>query len=344
MRLLPVLGLLLLAQTWSLQNSGVSVSLRGMSAVSDTVAWASGQRGTVLRTTDGGDTWTAMTVPGAEFLDLRDIDAFSDQVAYVLSIGPGDASRIYKTTDGGANWTVQFAGDAPETFYDAMAFWDAERGVAVSDTVGGQFVVIRTTDGGGTWTRIPPDRFPPALPNEGYFAASGTNVAVWGDRHVWLATGGASRSRVLRSTDAGDTWQVAETPLAAGETAGIFSVAFRDAQTGIIVGGAYDRETEAVNNIAMTTDGGVTWTLVGGEGDRRSPLGGFRSAVAWVPDSSAVVSTGPSGTDVSTDGGRTWAPVDGPGFHTFSIAPGGRRGWAAGSRGRIGRLDGLQDR
>src|SRR5262245_53030641 len=87
---------------WQAQVSGVTARLRGVSAVSPLVAWTSGGSGTVLRTTDGGRTWVPRPVPDAATLDFRDIDAFSDRVAYALSIGPGAASRIYKTTDGGA--------------------------------------------------------------------------------------------------------------------------------------------------------------------------------------------------------------------------------------------------
>src|SRR5512139_2639450 len=121
---------------WTPQSSGVAVRLRGVSAVSNAVAWASGQNGTVVRTVDGGRTWQRLTVPGAEKLDLRDIDALDENVAYTLSIGPGDASRIFKTVDAGAHWTSSFVSQDPEAFFDAMAFWAAEHGIAISDSVG----------------------------------------------------------------------------------------------------------------------------------------------------------------------------------------------------------------
>jgi photosystem II stability/assembly factor-like uncharacterized protein len=322
------------APQWTPQSSGVAVRFRGVSAVSDTVAWASGQNGTVARTTDGGRTWRATAVPGAEKLDLRDIDAFDERVAYALSIGPGDASRIFKTTDGGARWETQFVNPDPKAFFDAMAFWDARRGIAVSDSVDGQFVIVSTDDGGGTWTPVAPDRLPPALPNEGAFAASGTNVAVWRSDHVWIGTGAASQARVLRSSDRGRTWAVATTPLPAGPSAGIFSIAFRDAVHGIIVGGDYKKEGEAIDNAAVTIDGGVTWTLVKG-------LSGFRSAVAYVPSASgpALLAVGPSGSDYSSDDGQSWTPIASPGLHAFSFARRGATGWGVGESGRIARFD-----
>src|SRR5687767_5588969 len=84
---------------WQKQISGTTVRLRGLSAVSTSVAWASGQGGSYTRTIDGGRTWRSATVPGAETLDFRDVDAFDANTAYLLAIGEGDKSRIYKTTD-----------------------------------------------------------------------------------------------------------------------------------------------------------------------------------------------------------------------------------------------------
>jgi photosystem II stability/assembly factor-like uncharacterized protein len=318
--------------SWTEQSSGVTVRLRGVSAATETVVWASGARGTVLRSTDGGATWTPRTVPGAGELDFRDIDAVSPTTAYVLSIGSGPASRIYKTTDAGETWTLQFTNDDERAFYDAAAFWDAQTGVAVSDSVAGQFVVLLTTVGGTSWNRVPAERLPPALENEGYFAASGTNVAVAGRNHVWLGTGAAARARVLRSGDRGQTWRIADTPLRAGPTSGIYSIAFRDEQHGVVVGGDYSQESVAVDNVAYSSDGGATW--VPGEG-----LGGFRSVVKHVPGTASTwIAVGPLGSDISTDDGRTWTPLGGLGYDTFSFAPGQPFGWASGARGRIGKL------
>lgn len=322
------------APQWTVQTSGVTATLRGVSAASDTVAWASGSGSTVLHTTDGGATWQKVIVT-ADRVDFRDIDAIDEQTAYLLSIGNGPASRIYKTTDAGATWTPQFLNDDPNVFLDAMTFWDASRGLVIGDSIDGHFTLLRTDDGGAHWTRVPPDSLPPALPNEGAFAASGTNIAMVGTDHVWIGTGASTTARVLRSSDRGRTWQVADTPIVAGASAGIFSVAFRDARHGVIVGGDYRKESEAVDNLAVTSDGGVTWTLV-----KDHALSGFRSVVAYVPRAAtpSLIAVGPQGSDYSTDDGRTWTPVAGPGFHTFSFSPSGRVGWGAGGRGGLGSL------
>jgi photosystem II stability/assembly factor-like uncharacterized protein len=319
---------------WTLQSSGVTARLRGVSAVDARVAWASGEGSTVLRTADGGVTWQKLTVTSDQ-LDFRDIDAIDARTAYILSIGNGPASRIYKTTDAGSTWTLQFKNDEPKAFYDAMSFWDADHGIVIGDSIDGQFCIMTTENGGREWRRVPAGALPPALENEGAFAASGSNIAVFGKNHAWIGTGAAAKARVLRTSDRGRTWKVSETPLLAGPAAGIFSVAFRDANHGVIVGGDYKKENEAVDNLAVTSDGGATWTPVRG-------LSGFRSAVAYVPGSSTLVAVGPSGTDYSTDDGRSWTPLEGPGFDSLSIvtklAKGQVIGWAAGAGGIIGLL------
>jgi photosystem II stability/assembly factor-like uncharacterized protein len=322
----------LLTPRWTVQTSGVTARLRGVSAVSERVAWASGATSTVLRTTDGGTTWQKLTVT-SDPLDFRDIDALDAQTAYALSIGNGPASRIYKTTDAGASWTMQFKSEDQKVFLDAMSFWDANNGIVFGDSVDGQLYILLTGDGGRTWTRVPPASLPPALAGEGAFAASGTNIAVFGKTHAWIGTGAGAKARVLRTTDRGRTWQVSDTPLAAAQSAGIFSIAFRDAQHGIVVGGDYRKEQEAVDNLAITSDGGATWKLVKG-------LSGFRSVVAYVPGTNkpALVALGPSGGDYSLDDGQTWSRIEGPGFDTFSFVPRKPTGWAAGANGALGKL------
>jgi len=317
---------------WTVQTSGVTHRLRGVSAVNEQVAWASGAGSTVLRTTDGGFTWQKLNVT-TETLDFRDIDVVDAQIAYAMSIGNGPASRIYKTIDAGKTWTLQFKNDDEKAFLDAMSFWDANHGIAFGDSVDKQFYILTTSDGGHTWSRVPPANLPPAQGNEGAFAASGTNIAVFGKSQAWIGTGAATKSRVLRTSDGGRTWQVAGTPLASGPSTGIFSIAFRDAKHGVIVGGDYTKEQDAVDNLAVTSDGGATWTLVRG-------LSGFRSVVAYVPGmkTPALIALGPSGGDYSLDDGRTWKPIDGPGFDTFSFARGKQIGWAAGAQGKIGKL------
>jgi photosystem II stability/assembly factor-like uncharacterized protein len=332
---IPLIAACLLLSTavlaqWLPQTINTDASFRGLSAVNENVAWVSGTKGTVGRTIDGGKTWEVMRVPDAEQLDFRDIEAFSANVAYILSIGNGDASRIYKTTDGGQTWKLQFKNTRPEAFFDAMAFWDEQHGVAMSDPVDGRFVMIRTEDGGANWKPIPPAQIPLALKGEGGFAASGTCLVTQGKSNIWLVSGGATTARVYRSTNRGKTWTVHETPILAGlASAGIFSVHFKDKRNGMIVGGNYSQPNEVGQTVALTNDGGQTWKLM----SNNLP---FRSGVVFVKGKWIAVGT--SGSDISSDNGTSWQKLDGENYNAVSFTKSGI-GWAAGPKGRIAKFE-----
>jgi len=277
MRLLTFLFLAATAIAQTTQTSHTTENLRGVSAPATNIVWAGGTHGTYLRTTDGGGTWTPGQVPGAEALDFRDVQAFSADLAYLLAAGPGDQSRIYKTTDSGKSWSLQFTNKNPKGFFDCMAFWNPKHGIAVGDPVDGKFELITTEDGGKDWDPISPDKLPPAISGEGAFAASGTCIAVQGKNKAWFVTGGKA-ARVFRSTDAGKTWSVADTPLIHGaDSTGVFSVAFSNGKHGVIAGGDYQHPDKDGPNLAFTNDGGRTWALA-----PISPQWYF-SAIAFVP-------------------------------------------------------------
>jgi photosystem II stability/assembly factor-like uncharacterized protein len=314
---------------WQSQTADTKADLRGLCAVSPRCAWVSGTKGTYARTTDGGTTWSVGTVPGAETLDFRDVEAFGNTIACLLSAGPGDASRIYKTVDGGKTWALQWRSADPAAFFDAMAFWDEKHGIALGDPVNGRFQLIVTSDG-ATWKTPTPKDLPPALAGEGAFAASGTCLVTHGKHDVWFATGGAKSARVFHSADRGQTWEVSETPIVAGaESAGIFSLAFRDARHGIIVGGDYRKPSELATTAATTADGGKTWSLV----QQKLP---FHSAVSWAKD--RWIAVGTAGSHVSVDDGKTWKQLDREQFNGVGFTIDGQ-GWAVGPKGRIFRFE-----
>jgi photosystem II stability/assembly factor-like uncharacterized protein len=307
------------------QDSKTDVPLRGISAVSSKVAWASGAKGTVLRTIDGGATWETLVIAGADSLDFRDIQAFDQNTAFVLSIGPGEQSRIYKTADGGRIWQRQFTNSDPKAFYDCFAFWDHTHGIAVSDSIDGKFPLIATSDG-MNWNPVAVKKMPAALPAEGAFAASGTCIATFGKNDVWFGTGGPA-ARVFHSSDGGKTWTVAETPIVHGAASqGIFSLAFWTAKDGVAVGGDYKEPKKGDSVAAVTQDGGKTWTLAS------KPPQGYRSAVA-VGTSHTLVAVGTSGVDISRDGGNTWTPMFSEDLNALALV--GNSGWAVGPGGKI---------
>ena len=309
------------------QVTPTTASLRGLSVVSSQIAWASGSAGTVLRTTDGGATWTKRSVPQADSLNFRSLQALSAEEAFVLSAGA--PALLYHTINGGTTWQLRYENRRPGIFFDALAFWDTTHGIAMSDPVNGQFVIIATHNGGQTWQQLPTDNLPPPAAGEAGFAASNGGLATREKQYVWLATGGA-KARVFRSNDRGAHWQVADTPMQQGNASqGIFSIVMADSLQGVAVGGDYLQPADTTRTACYTTDGGQTWQL-----PKTFPKG-YRSAVAYHPATEVLLTVGPSGSDYSLDHGRTWEPLDTVGYHTVRFAPDQRVGWAAGSDGHI---------
>jgi photosystem II stability/assembly factor-like uncharacterized protein len=314
---------------WKTVDTGTQARLRGLAPVSRHVAWASGTEGTVVRTVDGGRTWQRVGPAGTVDLQFRDIEAFDADHAVALSIGEGPLSRVYVTADAGRTWAETFRNDDPRAFYDCVAFADRRHGLALSDPVDGRFRILSTMDGGRTWRVLPTTGMPPALDGEFAFAASGTCLVSAGHHgDYWFATGGGAAARVFHSRDGGAAWTVATTPVPSGPTAGIYSLAFRDARTGVAVGGDFATPTVAPDAAARTGDGGARWT-----GATREP-GEYRSGVAWVPwIGRTAVAVGPTGSDVSLDGGRTWKRFDTGSFDSVACTwdlP----CWASGENGR----------
>lgn len=321
---------------WIKQSVNTNASLRGLSVVNENVVWASGTGGTVIRTIDGGKKWDVITVPGAEKLDFRDIEAFDANTAYILSIGNGESSRIYKTTDGGVTWRQEFQNTDSKAFYDAIACWDSEHCLAMSDPVDGSFLVnVRSPADPGvsgfhrkgvSWVHAV--RRVTANDGEAAFAASGTCLITQGKNNAFLVTGG-SAARVFRTTDRGLTWAVADTPIVHGTAgSGIFSIAMVDAKRGVIVGGDYEKPQLKTNNLAFTKDGGRTWVLGGG-------LYGYRSGIAFFKEF-GWVAVGTSGSDFSSDGKR-WTDYDKENYN--SVRAKANFAWAVGPKGLVSRIE-----
>lgn len=297
---------LLLASFASAQNLQVlathtTSNLRGVSAPSNSVIWASGSKGTYLRSTDAGQTWIAAQLPNAESLDFRDVEAFDENVAYLLAAGPGALSRIYKTTDAGSHWTLQLKNEDPRGFFDCMAFWDASHGIALGDSIDGEFQLFLTNDG-EHWHQLPTNKLPTSLEGEGAFAASGSCIAVQGNTNVWFATGGKA-ARVYRSSDRGQSWQVSATPLVHGaDSTGIFSIAFRDTKHGVIAGGDYQKPQQTGPNLAFTDDGGETWKL-----STLTPQA-YYSAAAYTPSGNILLAGTAGAAIVANDAAASSSP------------------------------------
>ncbi|MFN7933559.1 MAG: hypothetical protein U0R19_09540 [Bryobacteraceae bacterium] len=300
-------------------------NLRGVSAVSKEVVWASGTNGTVVMSNDGGVNLYQRPVPGGESLDFRDIEARSVDTVYLMSSGPGDASRIYKTQDSGGSWRLQLTNPDKDGFFDAMAFWDDSRGLVLGDPVNGRFAVRTTEDGGQTWLPVDPAGMPAARNEESAFAASGTCLVTARGGLAWFVTGGAGGGRVFHSRDWGKTWTATETPAShSTASSGLFSIA-ASANAWIAVGGDYRKEANGEGNLALSSLAVKT----------APPI--FLSGVLWLSEKMALA-VGPRGTFRSADSGQSWTSASEEGFHTVSIAHDGAV-YAAGARGRIARWE-----
>jgi photosystem II stability/assembly factor-like uncharacterized protein len=318
---------------WSYLNSGVTAELRGLSIVDNRIVWASGARGTVLRSVDGGRTWLADSVPNYTNLDFRSIHALNDGSAFVASAGEAEKgfAKILATGDAGRHWNLVFSTERKGVFLDAIAFWDSKNGIALSDPVDGVFFLLLTSDGGRSWERVAIRDLPRTLPGEAAFAASGSSLVIAGRRHIWIGTGGGGRARVMRSADRGRSWGVAEVPVHAdGPAAGIFALSFFDTKRGIAVGGDYTKPMLQASSVALTSDGGRTWTPAA------APPAAYLSGVAHA-SALDVIAVGLAGTFVSRDGGLNWTQTDTVPLN--SVRFNGRWGVAVGPRGRVARTD-----
>ena len=322
---------------WKKIATGCTENLRGLHVVDANTVWASGTHGTVLVTGDGGETWIERKIEQAGDADIRDIHGFDEGMA--IAITAGKPGRIFRTTSGGRTWKL--CGTKSDAFFNSLSFWDDQNGILMSDPVGGKFWIARTQDGGDSWRSLAESNRVNALPGEGAFAASGTNMQTVGTSMCLIGLGGASEgqlqtsSRILISTDQGQSFSASSVPIARSASAGIFSICFIDEKRGVAVGGDYKRPDSDQSNYSITRDGGKTWSNV----VPRQPPSGYRSCVAaWRAGKELkLIAVGPNGTDLSTDLGEKWTRISNRGFNSISFSPDGSAGWAVGKQGEIAR-------
>jgi photosystem II stability/assembly factor-like uncharacterized protein len=310
-----------------------------------------------------GKTWQTCAVPtGAETLDFRGVQAFDAKTAIVMSSGKGDLSRLYKTTDGCATWKLVFTNPDKDGFWDAIRIVDSDRIEIAGDSVDrllandkkGHIIPVWDYHEGDD----PPDHLSDhffelaASLKEGGFAASNSTLfigaipkrdPIWA--YQWLATQTPEHSYVHREAEektercepCREEHLSIKTPMSQGtESAGIFSLAFREDRFGVAVGGDYQKPEATTKTAIYSSDSGKTWSL-----SPTSPHG-YRSAVAYDAPTKTWITVGPNGTDISTDDGRNWRPLK----PIAGDAPDADQHWNAlslpfvvGPKGRIGLLE-----
>jgi photosystem II stability/assembly factor-like uncharacterized protein len=311
------------AQMVKLLNSGSKASFRGLSVVTDNIVWVSGSAGTVGRSVDGGDHWAWMTVKGFEKTDFRDIEAFDAKTAIIMGIA--DPAYILKTTDGGTNWKVVFTDTSKGMFLDAMEFWNEQSGIVIGDPMGDKIFIARTFDGGENWRGIPTENIPTADKGEAFFSSSGTNVRKLNNGEAVFVSGGLRARLFIRD-------KKIELPILQGkESTGANSIAVKNKNCMIVVGGDFSAKDDTIKNCVITLDGGETFTepVV-------SPHG-YRSCVEYLGKKNWI-SCGLNGVDYSTDEGQNWAWISKDSFHAVRKAKKGKAVYFSGGGGRIGKL------
>jgi photosystem II stability/assembly factor-like uncharacterized protein len=181
--------------------------------------FAVGDNGTIMRTTNGGESWTKQTSGTTN--NLRNV-CFVRQGGTDIGIAVGLEGTILRTTNGGQSWSKQLS--KTNAALNSVFFTDKNIG-----TVVGANTILRTTNGGATWQQSPN-----VYLNSVYFADNNTGWAV------------GERGLILKTTDGGLTW----TKLVSGASRSLLAVQFIDSETGLIVG--------ECGKILKTTNGGIT--------------------------------------------------------------------------------------
>lgn len=326
-KLLPLLSFLFIstftfAQSIKLLHEGPQ-SFRGLSVVDNEILWVSGSQGTVGRSLDGGITWKWMKVAGFEKTDFRDIEAFDKNTAVIMGIS--EPAYILRTSDGGDTWQTAYENNSPGIFLDAMEFADDMHGMVIGDPIDDKFFMGRTADGGKTWQPIPESNRPVADSGEACFASSGTNIRKISESELVFITGGLSSHIFIQN-------KKIPLPIIQGtQSTGANSIAVKNKETMIVVGGDFTKKDDKTKNCVLTKDGGLTWKFP------TIPPNGYRSCVEYLSGNTWITS-GLNGVDISKDDGDNWTSISTESFHVVQKAKNGNAVYFAGNKGKIGKL------
>lgn len=250
-------------------------------------------RSQLLRTDDGGGTWSKAGDDGQTLDTVRFVDS---KEGWAVSEESGDAGTgqvryaVLHTSNGGASWGIQWGSGPISPSDPELWFRDAETGFALA---GG--TLLKTTDGGAHWSVLPLGEGDP-VPQHMAFADGETG---------WVAAGKGNAVFVLHTADGGESWtrqlqkQYDEGPV------GSVGIDFLNAQEGWFL--TSDLSTWK-GELYHTADGGATWQTAGQVASTRPTPGGLDfvdSQTGWIP---LDVGAGPvaGGLSVTYDGGKTF--------------------------------------
>ena len=311
------------AQSVRLIPSGTKASFRGLSVVDNNTIWVSGSNGTVGKSIDGGITWKFLNIKGFEKIDFRDIEAFDDMTAIIM--GTDAPSYLLKTIDGGKSWDIVFKDTSKGMFLDAMEFWNEQSGIVIGDPIDGRFFIARTFDGGKNWTPIPFQNRPIADSGEACFASSGTNIRKLNKQEAIFISGGLHSNCFIKDK------KINAGIIQGTESTGANSLAIKNSDNFIIVGGDFNKKEDTAKNCLITKDGGKTWL------SPKTNPSGYRSCVEYL-NKKNWITCGLNGVDYSNDNGLNFKKISDTGFHVCRKAKKGNAVFFAGGGGRIGKL------
>jgi len=328
-RVFPVVIFLMIysiarCQDIKILTQGTKTSLRGLSPVSDRVIWASGSSGYVGLSVDGGRNWNWKQVKGYEKTEFRDIEAFDDKTAVIMGIT--EPAVILRTTDAGKNWKLVYTDTTKGCFFDAMDFFNNGSGIVIGDPLDRRIYLAKSNNAGKSWAVLPPGSRPFIDSGEACFAASGTNVMQTAKAETVFITGGVSSYFYKKD-------QRVKLPLLqGGETKGANSIAIKDKNYMVVVGGDFMQKEDRTGVCAYTRNGGKTW---------QTPVTtcyGYRSCVAWL-GKDTWIACGLTGIDISVDGALHFRNISNEGFNICKRARNGKQVFFAGSNGRIATMN-----
>src|SRR5882762_5237828 len=254
------------------------------------IADASGsQPVNVMRSTDGGATWTNRTPPHAQPLSGRAIAVDPNDSNTVIAVFGGDfgGGEVWVTTDGGDSWMDRSAG-LPGNPLNAVVYDGTRLLVGGGLLFGSQFVgLYESPDLGVTWTPLHDGTWPILVVED--IAVDPSDAA-----RIFVAIDGGG---VNRTTDGGATWQVG---IGGSQALAGRSLRFRPGNSQELFLGA--------SSLAVfhSTNGGDTF-VQSSEGISELDLFSI-DANPLDPDEIAVAFQGANdgGVFSSTDGGTTW--------------------------------------
>lgn len=228
--------------TWDFANNGGGGYIRSVDFVDSVNGIAIGYAGKILKSADGGGSFSRIYPPGA-MTQRNFTTVLYTSPQTVFGFGgrnyPNDTIQtIIKSTDGGNTWNA--IRDQAGSWIKGAFFINASTGFAV----GGAGAILKTTDGGNNWTNINSPIHTRDF-NAVYFSSPSTGYIVGGNFVMFDTI--ASMRTILKTTDGGANWNVVMDEPGGWLTA----IDFVDATTGYITGDAAQ--------LYKTTNGGSNW-------------------------------------------------------------------------------------